>query len=392
VSIKPARYSADYHFMPHPGGGYYGMGFGLLLGDLTETINSSINMMMDGAHKATLGAGFIGSEARLRGGFTPLRPGEYRQIEARGQDLRAAIVPEPAAGASPVMFQLLGLLLDAANGLANTKDIQELSQRSNMPATTTLALIEQGMQVYGAIFKRVHRAMGAEFGMIARFNAERLDPEEYQRFHDAPVDAAADYNLADDDIEPVADPRAVTSPQKMAQANLLREMGATGEIDRMAATVRVLDAANVPDQEELLPKPDPAAAAIADAQMRAAMLMNVETALRIAELESKIAKLDAETMKVLVEAEVADPTSPLAVAKMELEALKERLRGNADAGRAGRMAGASGDGARAVGLGGGGGSAAGEPVVGLLGVGAEQPGSMAGAGQMGASAGFPGLA
>lgn len=342
AAIKPARYYADYHFMPNPSGGYYSLGFGALLGDLGETINATINMLMDGGHREMLGAGFIGREARLRGGWTPLKPGEYRQIDAAGQDLRAAIVNAPGAGASPVLFNMLGMLIDAGQSLANTKDIQEMSQRSNMPATTTLALIEQGMQVYGAIFKRIHRAMSQEFAMIARFNAEGLDPQEYARFHDEPADPRADYAMEDDDIEPVADPRAVTSMQKMAQANLLREMGATGEIDRTAATMRVLDAAGIPDREELMPPPSGAQKAAEEAQVRAVMLANVEQALKIAELEAKIANIDADTMKKVVEAEVADPLSPLAVARAELDALKERIKGS-DARGLGGMENAPGN-------------------------------------------------
>jgi chaperonin GroES len=61
VQIKPVRCFTKYPFIPSPDGSFYDIGFGTLLGALGETINTTINQLMDAGHLANVQGGFIGS-------------------------------------------------------------------------------------------------------------------------------------------------------------------------------------------------------------------------------------------------------------------------------------------------------------------------------------------
>lgn len=368
VTMDAESYYDDYHFMPSPTGGFHGIGLGVLLGQLSETINSSINMLFDAAHMQSMGSGFIGAEARLRGGRVEFRPGEYKQIAEYGDDVRRAVIERPTPGASPVLFQLLGLMIDAGRELANVQDVQAQAQRSNQPATTTLALIEQGMTVYTAVFQRIFRAMTCEFRRIAEINAMAVTPQEYAAFHDTPVDPRADFAMADMDIEPAADPRAVTRQQKMARAQLAMELAAQGLVDKAEAVRMVIDAAGFDNAEALLPKPTPEtemaarlAAEQAELATRNAHMRNIKLGLEIAGLEAKAALTDAQAVKTMAEAEAADEMRPVEIAERRTRLMKD------DAGRTGRMAGKPADAGSPVGAQGSGAPASPVGLGGLLG-------------------------
>lgn len=384
VSIAPTSYYASYPFVPDPMGGFSGIGLGVLLGDISATVNAALNMISDAAHMQALGSGFIGAEARLKGGDQTFRPGQYKQVQATGQDLRAAIVERPTPGPSPVLFQLLGLLIDAAREIANVQNIQDQAGRSNQPATTTVALIEQGMAIYTAIFKRIHRALRGEFHQIAKANMVVVDPQRYAAFHEEQHDPRADFDLSDMDIEPVADPRAVSAPQRLAQGELVMQLAQQGLVDKGEATKRILAAASVPDLEALAPKGDPAAQAkmaeleeqqraMVEAQARAAQLANVAKGVEISEREAKIAKTMAETTHLLAQAEAADMANPVAVAAGQAERLIDDASVRDDAGDVGRMAVAPGNGGGIGGVGAGGGNPAPVGLGQLLGDGAGEP-------------------
>lgn len=355
LEVRPREWFADYHFLPSASGGYHSVGFGVLLGDISGAIDTTINLIADAAHMDMLGSGFVGAEARLPGGRMSWRPGEYKQVKALAGDLRNAIVERRMGGSSAVLFSLLGMLNDAARELANVQDIEASAQRSNMPATTTLALIEQGQMVNRAIFKRLFRSLAREFAMMAELNAVYLSPQVYQAFLDEQADPRQDYDLTDMDIEPIADVAAITSQQKLAKAQLVMDLAQAGMADMGEARERILQAASIADTEALAPQPDPEQQAAAQqmmfAQRATADLSVIKLSLELAELEAKIAKTKAETAKTLAEAETEDELRPVEAALAQARRLKEEVNARiADYGRnAGGVAGQPDDGSGGVG-------------------------------------------
>jgi chaperonin GroES len=363
IGVDPVPYMVHYQFMPSMDGGLLGTGMGLLLGDISETINSTLNMIMDSGHLSSLGGGFIGAQNfRIKGGVQRVRPGEYKQVNFTGDDIRRGIVDLQFPGPSPVLFQVLGMLIESGREITSVSNVMTGDAgRQNMPVGTVMALIEQGQMVFTASYKRIYLALQDEFALIARLNAKNLDPLRYNAFLDGeqPADPAVDFNMTDMDILPVADPNSVTSMQKMGRAQFLIDLAERKMVDPMEVARRVLDAASVENPDALLPKPDENAMK-QQALMLAAQeeMMVIDMRLREAELEN----LEADTLGKIASAEkdaAEVDMMPMRLRIDQLRAMREALRGRreaVDAGRVGRMAGAPGNGMASGGIAQGGGS------------------------------------
>lgn len=346
IGVDPVPYLVHYQFMPAMDGGLLGTGMGLLLGDISETINSTLNMIMDSGHLSSLGGGFIGAQNfRVKGGVQRVRPGEYKQVNFTGDDIRRGIVDLQFPGPSPVLFQVLGMLIESGREITSVSNVMTGDAgRQNMPVGTVMALIEQGQMVFTASYKRIYLALQDEFALIARLNQKNLDPRRYMAFLDEQADPAADFNLEDMDILPVADPNAVTSMQKMSRAQFLIDLAERQLVNPQEVARRVLDAASVENPEALLPQPDPMQAKQAEL-MQAAQeeMLVIEIRIKEAELEN----LEADTLAKIAKAEkdaAEVDLLPMRRRAEELRMMKESLhakRGAIDAGRAGRLASAS---------------------------------------------------
>lgn len=272
VRIDRQRFYIKYPFLPDPKGGFYDIGFGHLTEQMGDVINAAINQMLDAGHAQIAGGGFIASGLRLqsnnRNETIRWQPGEYKQVSVNAGDLRAGIVERTFPNPSPIMFNLLELVLGAARDITSVKDIVTGDAPNTAPVGTTLALIEQGLQVFTAIYKRVYRSLGEEYGLIfdnlATFGGDEV-AEDYMNVLDDPAaDFAKDFGDADMDIKPVADPTAVTSAQRIAKAQVLAGMRGQG-LNDMEINRRILEAANIDNIDALMPPqqqaPDPLALA-----------------------------------------------------------------------------------------------------------------------------------
>ncbi len=228
VRIERRQYFVQYGFIPSPDGSFYDIGFGDLLENTTGLIDSLQNQMLDAATLANAQGGFLSSSVNVRGGnFRFASVGEWKRVDAGGQDLRAAIVPLSLPGPSPVSFSLLELLMQTAKDITSSQDVVAGRAPPNQPATTTLALIEQAGTVRKGIFKRLWRAFGQELRILRRLNRDFLDEEEYFQLNDA--DEAVkigreDYADEDLDVIPVADPTQISNAHQMARAETIFTM------------------------------------------------------------------------------------------------------------------------------------------------------------------------
>lgn len=338
VSIAPEHQFTKYGLIPNPDGGFYDIGFGWLLGPLNEAINSTINLMMDSAHLQTVGGGFIGSGMRLKGGSLRMKPGEWIKVDVEGGRVRESIVPMPNAGPSAVMFNLLGLLIEAAREVGSVRDIMLGEQpSSNMPATSVLALLEQGMKVFSAVFKRVHRALKRELKKLYRLNQLYLPEQVYFTVLDSPsAIAREDYDEEGLDIVPVSDPSVSTGMQKMVRAELLLNFRGDPLVDQMEIRRRYFEAAGFDDADKLIVKPDgpdPAMVAMANEESR----KDDEIDLKAVETISKIAVNEATIIEKVANAEAAEAGSQIA----EYRAIADSIQAEAD----GKAAGGEGAGA-----------------------------------------------
>ena len=293
VKIKPTYYFTRFLFMPAPDGSFYGMGFGSLLRSINSATNTALNQLLDAGTLSNRQSGFLGRGIQLgRGASLKFQSGEWKPVQTTGDDLRKNIIPLPTKEPSSVLFQLLGLMIDTGKELSGiTEVLSGQSPGSNVPAETTLALIEQGLQVYSAIHKRIHRSLYREFQKIRRLNVLYLSDEEYSTVLDSPkAIRRQDYESSDLDITPVSDPNATTNMQRIMKAKALLEMKGQGLNDE-EINKRYLEALQVENIDELIPKeqePDP--------------IMELEIQAKQNEIETSVAeqgKIAAETQLII---------------------------------------------------------------------------------------------
>jgi len=250
-----------YSFLPDPKGRFYDIGFGHLLAPINAVVNTIINQLLDAGHAQVAGGGFLAAGLRLQGsGQTNVlrfSPSEYKVVNVPGGDIRGAIYDRPMPAPSPVLFELLGMLMDAARDISSVKDVLTGEAGKSQTATATLALIEQGLQTFTAIYKRIYRSAKQEFQLLYDCVSRYGDPEEYARVLDMPgATLAKDFNEADLDIQPVADPASVTNMQRMAKAGFLQGFLGKGLNDEEILK-RIFEAADIADTEKLFPpKPE----------------------------------------------------------------------------------------------------------------------------------------
>lgn len=295
ISIEAIHYYTKYGFIPNPDGGFYDIGFGRLLGPLNNSANTIINQLVDAGSLSNLQAGFIGKGLRIKMGESRFQPGEWKAVNAIGDDLKKQIFPLPVREPSQVLFNLLDLLLKSGKELASVAEIfVGKMPGQNTPATTTMATIEQGMKVFTAVYKRVYRSLTSEFRKLYKLNKEYMNPQEYIAVLDEPVQQN-DYQGSEDDIVPGADPTAVSSQEKQAKVQALMQLLQLGTIDPMAVTQLYLEAHDIPEPQKYMKQPSPPPPDPKQQQMQMQMQLDQQKAQREGQMASQKMQLDQMT-------------------------------------------------------------------------------------------------
>jgi len=313
IKVDPIQYYTKFSFIPNPDGGFYDIGFGVLLGPINEAVNTLINQLVDAGTLNNLQGGFIGKGLRMKMGETKFQPGEWKAVNATGDDIKKQIFPLPTKEPSAVLFQLMGTLITSGKELASVAEIMVGKMPGqNTPATTTMATIEQGMKVFTAVYKRIYRALQEEFKKLYRLNEVYLNPNTYARVLDGPV-SPEDFNSDDYDICPGADPTAVSQTEKLVKAQGLMELLPTGLLDPIAVVKRILEAQEQPNIDELLhqdvqqgqmppQQPDPK---MLEIQMKGqAMQQKAQLDAQALQMKSEIAQRDQQTKEAMAQAKM----------------------------------------------------------------------------------------
>jgi chaperonin GroES len=251
AGIDAIHYFTKFGFIPSPDGGFYDIGFGMLLGPLNESVNTLINQLVDAGTLNNLQGGFIGKGLGLRMGDQRFMPGEWKAVNATGDDIKKQIFPLPTKEPSAVLFQLMGTLITSGKELASVADIfTGKMPGQNTPATTTMASVEQGMKVFTAIYKRIYRSLGEEFCKLFKLNANYLDPKTYSAVVNEPV-GPDDFDDKTYKVIPAADPNATSAQEKLQKAQGLLELLPLGVLDPIQVITRVLKAQEQPNYEQL---------------------------------------------------------------------------------------------------------------------------------------------
>lgn len=302
--IEPIQYFTKYSFIPDFEGKFYDYGFGRLLFAINESVNTVINELLDAGALSNLQSGFVSKQfGRAKNDSIRLEAGEFKVLDLAAHEMRDGIMPMPAREPSSALFQLLGVLLEAGKELASSSELLSGQQnRSNVPATTTLALIEQGLKVFNSIFKRLYRSMTSEFKKIFVLNKNYLEDQEYFTVLDeVQLVAREDYSTEDLDVRPVADPNMSTDVQQLFRAEALLNTMQMPGVDPWEVTHYYLKALKVPDEDlEKLhpPKPEEPEQPPPDPKM---MELQAKMQMEQQKLPVEMEQMQAETQKIQVE-------------------------------------------------------------------------------------------
>ncbi len=252
---KKQQYFVHYKFMP--GLGFYGFGLIHMIGGLGRAATSILRQLIDAGTLANLPAGFKARGVRVRNDDEPLRPGEFRDIDAPGGNIRDALVPLPYKEPSATLGQLLGTLVENGRRFVSLADQQTSNMNQEAPVGTTVALLERGMKVMSAIHKRLHYSQKNEFRVLARIFRDNL-PQEY------PYDVAGGDRtvMAADfdgrvDVIPVSDPNIFSMAQRVTLAQTQLQLAQSNpQVHNLhAAFRRMYQALEVQNIDEILPPP-----------------------------------------------------------------------------------------------------------------------------------------
>ena len=244
------------HYRFVPGFGFYGFGLMHFLGNLTMTATAAMRSLVDAGQFANLPGGFKAKGVRIVGDNEPISPGEFKEVEATGQDLNKAIISLPYKEPSSTLFQMLGFVTAAGQKFADSTEQIVSDAASYGPVGTTMALLEASSKFFSAIHKRLHKSQRDEFKILARINYDYL-PSEYP--YEVPFAEKSVMKQDFDgrvDVIPVSDPNIPSNAHRMMIAQMALQMAQQsppGMFNLEALNRTILNSANMPNLEEVLP-------------------------------------------------------------------------------------------------------------------------------------------
>jgi len=249
------------HFKFLPGLGFYGLGLIHMIGGLSRTATAALRQLLDAGTLSNLPAGFKQRGVRVRDEASPIQPGEFKDVDAPGGNLRDAFYPLPYKEPSQTLLQLMGIVVQAGQRFASIADMQVGDGNQQAAVGTTVALLERGSRVMSAIHKRLYSGLKKEFKLLANVFKSYLPPEyPYDVIGGEKTIKQTDF---DDrvDILPVADPNIFSMTQRISLAQTELQLATSNpQIHNLNQVYRnMYQALGVKDIDQILPPPAPKA-------------------------------------------------------------------------------------------------------------------------------------
>ena len=257
----PNKNKIDYfvHFKFLPGLGFYGFGLIHMIGGLSRTATAALRQLLDAGTLSNLPAGFKMRGIRIRDDAQSIQPGEFRDVDAPGGNLKDSFMMLPFKEPSATLLNLMGIVVQAGQRFASIADLQVGDGNQGAAVGTTVALLERGSRTMSAIHKRIYSSLKSEFKLLARVFKLYLPPEY-------PYDVVGGQRMIkqqdfDDrvDIVPVADPNIFSQTQRISLAQTELQLATSNpQIHNLYQAYRnMYEALGVKDIDLLLIKPQP---------------------------------------------------------------------------------------------------------------------------------------
>ena len=256
--MRKKQYFVHYKFLP--GLGFYGFGLTHMMGGLSKASTSLLRQLIDAGTLSNLPAGFKARGARIRDEDSPLAPGEFRDIDVAGMDIRQSLMTLPFKEPSSTLYQLLGTLVESGRRFASMADMKITEMSGETPVGTTMAIMERGTKVMSAIHKRLHYSQKQEFKLLAQVFAQNPKPYPYQVPGAPPEIQQTDF---DDriDVIPVSDPNIFSMSQRIALSQTQLQLVQSnpelhgGKQGLYQAYRKMYEALGVTNIDQILPQP-----------------------------------------------------------------------------------------------------------------------------------------
>ena len=206
------------HFKFLPGLGFYGFGLTHMIGGLSRSATQALRQLIDAGTLKNLPAGFKSRGMRVRDDDQPIQPGEFRDVDAPGGNIRDQFFNLPFTEPSPTLFNLMGFVVQAGQKFAAITDSNVGNDLQNRAVGTTMALMERGSRVMSGVHKRCYYAMRLEFKILARICGESLPPVYPYDVYGSPREIKQQDFDNRIDILPVADPNIMSMAQRVTLA------------------------------------------------------------------------------------------------------------------------------------------------------------------------------
>ena len=252
---KKIQYFVQFKFLP--GTGFYGFGLIHMIGGLTRTATAALRQLLDAGTLSNLPAGFKSRGIRVRDDAQPLQPGEFRDVDAPGGNIRDQFMPLPFKGPDATLLSLMGVVVQAGQRFASIADAQVGDMNQNAAVGTTVALLERGSRVMSAIHKRLYVGLKQEFKLLSEVFKTYLPPV-YP--YDVPG-ARREVKVQDFDdridILPVADPNIFSQTQRISMAQTQLQLAQSNpQIHNLYQAYRSMyDALGIKNVNAILPPP-----------------------------------------------------------------------------------------------------------------------------------------
>ena len=249
------------HFKFLPGLGFYGFGLIHMIGGLSRTATAALRQLLDAGTLSNLPAGFKMRGIRIRDDAQSIQPGEFRDVDAPGGNLKDSFMMLPFKEPSATLLNLMGIVVQAGQRFASIADLQVGDGNQQAAVGTTVALLERGSRTMSAIHKRIYSSLKTEFRLLARVFKLYLPPEY-------PYDVVGGQRTVkqtdfDDrvDILPVADPNIFSQTQRISLAQTELQLAQSNpQMHNMYAAYRnMYEALGVKNIDSVLVKPVPPA-------------------------------------------------------------------------------------------------------------------------------------
>ena len=246
------------HFKFLPGLGFYGFGLIHMIGGLSRTATAALRQLLDAGTLSNLPAGFKMRGIRIRDDAQSIQPGEFRDVDAPGGNLKDSFMMLPFKEPSATLLNLMGIVVQAGQRFAAIADLQVGDGNQQAAVGTTVALLERGSRTMSAIHKRIYSSLKSEFKLLARVFKLYLPPEyPYDVVGGQRMIKQADF---DDrvDIVPVADPNIFSQTQRISLAQTELQLATSNpQMHNMyQASRNMYEALGVKDIDLLLIKPE----------------------------------------------------------------------------------------------------------------------------------------